>query len=639
MPDGLGLTWDDITYVIGGYGWKARFVGLDGFIVTGSEEVPGVQYNLDTEGWGSYHTGEKKPYTCGSCHTTGWMATGEDGPHQDDLPGMHGIFSEPGVRCEACHGGGKAHADAPAKDNIEIPTTETCGACHSRGADMNKIPAKGGLIRHHEQYQELLASPHKDLGCGECHDAHASSKYDDLAPGEGVRKACAECHDGDALVNHNHAEKGVGCVDCHMPKVVKSATSSTSAGVTFGDISGHLFALDTKPGATLTFKDDDGAEWANGAAPVKFACLKCHGNKDETWVQVNYPKVHGTEGPSFEGQDSCKSCHAGMNADIVEQFEASGHPFKLNKVDGAPPTYPYSSVPDVPADLGLTWDDITYVIGGYGWKARFVGLDGFIITGTEDTPGVQYNLATEGWGSYHTGETKAYTCGTCHTTGWVATGEDGPHQDDLPGMYGTFVDAGVTCEGCHGPGSIHKGGPAKDNIVAMPNAMTCAQCHTRGSDFSVIPAKGGLIRHHEQYQELMSGPHGPLGCTTCHDPHASTKYDDLAPGEGVRKTCDECHDDKVAHSHTAKGATCVTCHMAKVVKSAVSETKGSLVYGDISNHIFSLNTAPGATLTYKNEADAELAQDVPVAFACIQCHTDKDEDWVQTNFAEIHASE
>ncbi len=76
-----------------------------------------------------------------------------------------------------------------------------------------------------------------------------------------------------------------------------------------------------------------------------------------------------------------------------------------------------------------------------------------------------------------------------------------------------------------------------------------------------------------------------------------------------------------------------------IVKSAVAEVKGSLTYGDIPNHIFTLNTEPGATLTYKNEADAELAQDVPVSFACIQCHTDKDEAWVLTNFADIHASE
>jgi len=40
---------------------------------------------------------------------------------------------------------------------------------------------------------------------------------------------------------------------------------------------------------------------------------------------------------------------------------------------------------------GYTWDDITYVIGGYNWKARFIGTEGYIITGDEDATS-QYNF-------------------------------------------------------------------------------------------------------------------------------------------------------------------------------------------------------------------------------------------------------
>jgi len=421
-----------------------------------------------------------------------------------------------------------------------------------------------------------------------------------------------------------------------MAEVVKSAVSTTKGGLKYGDIKAHLFRIATDPGATLSSKDDEGKEWANDGVPVKFACLKCHDNKDANWAQVNYPKVHGGTALTYKGSASCTGCHSGKNPEIIENFEASGHPFKLNKVDGEPPVYPYSAVPDVPPDQGLTWADITYVIGGYGWKARFMNSDGYIVTGDEANPGVQYNLDTMGWGSYHTGEMKPYTCGTCHTTGWVATGEDGPHQDDLPGIHGTFVDAGVTCEGCHGPGSAHVSSPTAATINGSPSAMTCGQCHTRGSDFATIPAKGGLIKHHEQYQELMWGPHGSLGCGGCHDAHSSTKYDDEAPGDGVRSSCTDCHADKAEHSHKAKGADCIKCHMSKVVKSATSQTIGSLTYGDIPNHIFRLNTEAGASLTYTNDEGAELAQDVPASFACIQCHDDKDEAWVLDGVSAIH---
>ena len=71
--------------------------------------------------------------------------------------------------------------------------------------------------------------------------------------------------------------------------------------------------------------------------------------------------------PGFVGSEACQICHE----DIYATFVKTGHPYKLNKVvDGQPPKYPFSKVPNPPA--GYTWDDIAYVIGGYGWKARFI---------------------------------------------------------------------------------------------------------------------------------------------------------------------------------------------------------------------------------------------------------------------------
>jgi hypothetical protein len=132
----------------------------------------------------------------------------------------------------------------------------------------------------------------------------------------------------------------------------------------------------------------------------------------------------------------------------------SGYPGKLNKVEnGQPPAYPFTEVPE-----GYTWDDITYVIGGYYWKARFISTDGYIITEPEGTDpfGTQYNFANPvvgneaHWVPYHQGEMKAYTCGTCHTTGY--SNDPYTHQDDLPGLIRTWSEPGVQCEACHGPG-------------------------------------------------------------------------------------------------------------------------------------------------------------------------------------------
>jgi len=110
--------------------------------------------------------------------------------------------------------------------------------------------------------------------------------------------------------------------------------------------------------------------------------------------------------PEYVGTEACQECHTG----IYDTFIKSGHPYKLNKVvDSQPPKYPFSKVPNPPE--GYTWDDITYVIGGYGWKARFLDKDGFIITGNEDAT-TQYNLYNDdlemggNWVAYHPGRRK-----------------------------------------------------------------------------------------------------------------------------------------------------------------------------------------------------------------------------------------
>ncbi len=87
----------------------------------------------------------------------------------------------------------------------------------------------------------------------------------------------------------------------------------------------------------------------------------------------------GVVGAEYVGSATCAGCHE----ETYNKFILSGHPYKLNKVvDGQPPEYPYSEVLEVPT--GYTWDDISYVIGGYNWKARFIDQEGYIITGDAD---------------------------------------------------------------------------------------------------------------------------------------------------------------------------------------------------------------------------------------------------------------
>ncbi len=82
--------------------------------------------------------------------------------------------------------------------------------------------------------------------------------------------------------------------------------------------------------------------------------------------------------PEFVGSEACAECHQ----EIYDTFISSGHPHQLTAVvDGQPPEFPFSEVADPPE--GYTWDNISYVVGGYNWKARLLDQDGYLITGSE----------------------------------------------------------------------------------------------------------------------------------------------------------------------------------------------------------------------------------------------------------------
>jgi len=275
IPLPQGFVWDDISYVIGGYKWKSRYMDSDGYIITTTFDrvgnpMPGVnQYNYLTGQWSNYHAGEEnKPYDCGSCHTTGWVAdadatTDNDlSDNQDGLPGIHGTFEFGGVHCEACHG--------PGNEMSIDDSAAFCGTCHIRG-DQDTIPASGGFIRHHEQYNEFLAGPHARMSCNTCHDPHVRGEFS-------ITRECNVCHRdiAESYATTTMADYEVECEDCHMPYATKSAQA---LGVGEGDLQTHIFYIDTDPNANMFTADgkfvnlDDNGK---AAVTMDFACKRCH---------------------------------------------------------------------------------------------------------------------------------------------------------------------------------------------------------------------------------------------------------------------------------------------------------------------------------------------------------------------------
>ena len=281
LPLPEGYTWDDISYVIGGYKWKARYVNKEGYIITSTKagEKGKNQYNLASGQWGDYEAGKTKPYDCASCHTTGYSSEG----HQGGLPGIAGTWVMEGIQCERCHGPGLRHVTTQENKRLEIKVDTSpalCGECHIRGV-AEKIPAADGFIQHHEQYNEFVANPHKDLSCITCHNPHRKASL-------GQKTDCGSCHNNqrDAFAQTTMGKIGVSCTDCHMPKVGKSAVA---AGKYQGDVRTHLFKINTDPKATMFTED---GKFANGYLTVEYVCLNCHQDKDKGWALGQAKKVH-----------------------------------------------------------------------------------------------------------------------------------------------------------------------------------------------------------------------------------------------------------------------------------------------------------------------------------------------------------
>lgn len=329
-----------------------------------------------------------------------------------------------------------------------------------------------------------------------------------------------------------------------------------------------------------------------------------------------------TASQEFIGSEQCGTCHE----DIYARFVLSGHPNNLTKIeDGQPPELVSATetggVPEPPD--GYTWADIAYVVGGFGWQARFIGADGYVLTGDANSA-TQYNFANAvldtraGWVAYHPGETLPADCGRCHTTGYAPQG----HQDDLAGIVGTWTFDGVQCEVCHGAGSLHAQSPYGVRMVVDRSSQLCGHCHVRDNP-AMIDAADGFAQHNEQYEDLYNSRHFALSCVTCHDPHASAVFADDAvnPNKSINQTCATCHWQQTVQNvskHASAKVACIDCHMPRMAVSA--QGLPDRFSGDVRSHQFAINPDPEAA---QFTADGNFVMPyITLTFACKACHND-----------------
>ena len=388
IPLPEGYTWDEISYVIGGYKWKSRYMDQNGYIITqGKGDVPGnTQYNYLTGEWVNYHADElngTKPYDCGTCHTTGWVANPvptDLAGNQDGLAGIHGTFEAGGIHCKACHTIAEGASHPPMDGSSVDPSAEACGTCHHRTAapgDDNVIPASGGWIKHHEQYNEFLASGSHAaaMECTTCHNPHKKAEF---SIKEGME--CESCHDGIAA---NYAmtsmfDYQVECIDCHMPLATKSGQVT---GPNQGDVQTHIFRINTDPMANMF--TEDGAfvaldDEGRAAVTMDFACQRCHETASLEELAKFAQDFHETD----VGLE-----HVGLNPGLTGTWwggvDKSGEGFVLEFAYAGPALYFFGSfytydnagnlvwltfepTTQVP-DTGVTMDVNVYITDGGTW--------------------------------------------------------------------------------------------------------------------------------------------------------------------------------------------------------------------------------------------------------------------------------
>jgi predicted CXXCH cytochrome family protein len=329
----------------------------------------------------------------------------------------------------------------------------------------------------------------------------------------------------------------------------------------------------------------------------------------------------GPTGAEYVGDQICSGCHY----DLSQTYMKSGHPWSLSAItDGKSPTYPFTQITSIPQ--GYSLKNISYIIGGYFWKAIFVNSQGYLITDAPSTSGSpnylnQYNFGnvslglSPGWISFHSGEAELpFTCGSCHSTGYSNAG----NQDNLPGIAGTWAQPGVRCERCHGPGSLHATNPTGIHMLINLDSGLCSECHKYVPTPSLV-VKNGFIQHGDQYGDLSQSKHQMLDCLTCHDPHSGVVQLKLAGQQTTKLLCQDCHWQEAQFqnnpSHVSQKIGCTDCHMPHLIQSGSANTQGFT--GDMPTHVVAIDPRK---ISQFNQDGTLASGQISLDYACRHCH-------------------
>jgi len=280
--------------------------------------------------------------------------------------------------------------------------------------------------------------------------------------------------------------------------------------------------------------------------------------------------------PEYKSSTVCKMCHKLTHKDIVTGFDMTGHSKAMQKADAEG-----AIVADFSSNPVFTKDKVAYVLG------KGIRQQAYLDANYQVLP-AKWDVKSKKWKPTPAVDGAAQCIG-CHTTGFDVTTKK-------------YVEMGVACEACHGPGSEHlvnnKTGIVNPKKLDQAKAdMICGQCHSNGKDPSgkfpyavgfkpgddltkfLVDAKPTMPGSNQQYSEHITSKHAKnnVGCTVCHDAHNVVLAQASSAGkpttglvhqlkQPVNDQCMSCHaseikDMKTHAPNAAADATCASCHM------------------------------------------------------------------------------
>jgi tetratricopeptide (TPR) repeat protein len=251
---------------------------------------------------------------CAECHSTDL-----DKNYRLESDSYATSWTSINVDCEACHGPGSLHVEAPASHALALAATprqwifdgerntarrmpetperrelETCAQCHSRRSQFDDafLPghalldsfrpallepalyhADGQILDEVYVYGSFLQSAMHAAGvtCSDCHEPHtAKLRFEGNA-------LCAQCHlpsAFDSSEHHGHERDSAGaqCAACHMPQMTYMVVDPRRD---------HSFRI---PRPDLS-----------AALGTPNACTQCHSDRSDTWASERiaaWPNTH-----------------------------------------------------------------------------------------------------------------------------------------------------------------------------------------------------------------------------------------------------------------------------------------------------------------------------------------------------------